>query len=199
MPALQRQNLGLKVITAEENGLPIFMKGELKSISATKSPEAQSFDFLNAVKTNMQIKEPMNEFQIINNQVDDLGMTHIKMQQFYKGIEVHGSQVILHQTNDKIDLMNGRYYPTPKISSVEPSLSAEAAETLVRADLPGVKTLSIKETDLLNMDQVTAKLVIYHHDRKIDQEKLVWHITICLLYTSPSPRDRQKYRMPSSA
>ena len=24
-------------------------------------------------------------------------------------------------------------------------------------------------------------------------------ITICLLYTSPSPRDRQKYRMPSSA
>ena len=27
-------------------------------------------------------------------------------------------------------------------------------------------------------------------------QKIVWH---CLLYTSPSPRDRQKYRMPSSA
>ena len=25
------------------------------------------------------------------------------------------------------------------------------------------------------------------------------HISICLLYTSPSPRDRQKSRMPSSA
>ena len=25
------------------------------------------------------------------------------------------------------------------------------------------------------------------------------HLTICLLYTSPSPRDRQKSRMPSSA
>ena len=25
------------------------------------------------------------------------------------------------------------------------------------------------------------------------------NIVICLLYTSPSPRDRQKYRMPSSA
>ena len=25
------------------------------------------------------------------------------------------------------------------------------------------------------------------------------HVTICLLYTSPSPRDRQKSRMPSSA
>ena len=27
----------------------------------------------------------------------------------------------------------------------------------------------------------------------------VEHVTICLLYTSPSPRDRQKSRMPSSA
>ena len=28
---------------------------------------------------------------------------------------------------------------------------------------------------------------------------LGWHIRSCLLYTSPSPRDRQKSRMPSSA
>ena len=39
-------------------------------------------------------------------------------------------------------------------------------------------------------------------DEKIDAEAL-WisdaKVTICLLYTSPSPRDRQKSRMPSSA
>ena len=38
---------------------------------------------------------------------------------------------------------------------------------------------------------------------KARQEILVWTDTalysICLLYTSPSPRDRQKCRMPSSA
>ena len=27
----------------------------------------------------------------------------------------------------------------------------------------------------------------------------LWEFYHCLLYTSPSPRDRQKYRMPSSA
>ena len=32
----------------------------------------------------------------------------------------------------------------------------------------------------------------------IDKSKFI-EFTICLLYTSPSPRDRQKYRMPSSA
>ena len=29
--------------------------------------------------------------------------------------------------------------------------------------------------------------------------ELLLHVSICLLYTSPSPRDRQKSRMPSSA
>ena len=41
-------------------------------------------------------------------------------------------------------------------------------------------------------------------DRKffmdLDAEILEWHLLdTCLLYTSPSPRDRQKSRMPSSA
>ena len=57
--------------------------------------------------------------------------------------------------------------------------------------------------------------LIQHHDREkfevqvvalgketdlLDKfEKLGVNIDICLLYTSPSPRDRQKSRMPSSA
>ena len=35
-----------------------------------------------------------------------------------------------------------------------------------------------------------------HHNSKID--KMAWD-DICLLYTSPSPRDRTRSRMPSSA
>ena len=35
--------------------------------------------------------------------------------------------------------------------------------------------------------------------RKLDSETPLLLITTCLLYTSPSPRDRQKSRMPSSA
>ena len=33
----------------------------------------------------------------------------------------------------------------------------------------------------------------------ITKEKVANNLTTCLLYTSPSPRDRQKSRMPSSA
>ena len=36
-------------------------------------------------------------------------------------------------------------------------------------------------------------------DYSIDEEKDIDKLKACLLYTSPSPRDRQKSRMPSSA
>ena len=37
------------------------------------------------------------------------------------------------------------------------------------------------------------------HRKLLNESQLLDHIETCLLYTSPSPRDRQKSRMPSSA
>ena len=40
----------------------------------------------------------------------------------------------------------------------------------------------------------------YYSKSRINlQRNMMEHLLICLLYTSPSPRDRQKSRMPSSA
>ena len=52
--------------------------------------------------------------------------------------------------------------------------------------------------------QVTLQLAVHHHNFGQLQEAArlyceVLHSQPCLLYTSPSPRDRQKSRMPSSA
>ena len=42
--------------------------------------------------------------------------------------------------------------------------------------------------------------MVYHDEYAYDSGKTKRHLCdICLLYTSPSPRDRQKSRMPSSA
>ena len=43
-----------------------------------------------------------------------------------------------------------------------------------------------------------GKYLLFDLDLEVPAE-LVVHLGICLLYTSPSPRDRQKSRMPSSA
>ena len=40
---------------------------------------------------------------------------------------------------------------------------------------------------------------LYDHLNKYDEEELVEEVKDCLLYTSPSPRDMRRARMPSSA
>ena len=57
----------------------------------------------------------------------------------------------------------------------------------------GLKLALEKDIGLLLLDLMLPGLNGYEICRKIKQEKP------CLLYTSPSPRDRQKSRMPSSA
>ena len=56
-----------------------------------------------------------------------------------------------------------------------------------RRDVPGY-ALALEEFDK-RIPEIESKL--------IDDDLVL--ITACLLYTSPSPRDRQKSRMPSSA
>ena len=57
-------------------------------------------------------------------------------------------------------------------------------------ELAELKDLAVQRRTLA--EEVVAKSTALS-DAKMEQER------ICLLYTSPSPRDRQKSRMPSSA
>ena len=66
--------------------------------------------------------------------------------------------------------------------------------TLEKAFISIIEKISIKNK--LHSLTMTAELTDIFRDRKEGVNSI---INICLLYTSPSPRDRQKSRMPSSA
>ena len=72
-------------------------------------------------------------------------------------------------------------------------LNLSVAKALERQLLDGDETMSIGEMSVLcssaRSNMLFAKLL----------PKLLTPDMVCLLYTSPSPRDRQKSRMPSSA
>ena len=50
-----------------------------------------------------------------------------------------------------------------------------------------------------NEEKYAVKVIDRSKLKKNDDNNTLREINICLLYTSPSPRDRQKSRMPSSA
>ena len=54
----------------------------------------------------------------------------------------------------------------------------------------------ILERVRLHGDSALLELTNQYDDRQVESAE---QLEICLLYTSPSPRDRQKSRMPSSA
>ena len=53
--------------------------------------------------------------------------------------------------------------------------------------------------DLVIVPALAESRAVYGLDKKTGEEKWACESKACLLYTSPSPRDRQKSRMPSSA
>ena len=83
----------------------------------------------------------------------------------------------------------------PLVATAEPSeeLTAElmpAIETGLASEDVAVRSWAIQAAALLQGDDATDALVA-------DLENV--NMPVCLLYTSPSPRDRTRSRMPSSA
>ena len=97
----------------------------------------------------------------------------------------------------------GAYYVASRAAETL-NLDKEEKEIIACASIlhdighgPFSHTLEFILRNTLNVDHVdlTEKLILGKYDIFDPEEKEY----ICLLYTSPSPRDRQKSRMPSSA
>ncbi len=178
LPALQRQpkNSYLKVVERSKNGTPIMIKGSLEQISSGRAINQQAYDYLEAIKNPILIKNPGEEFSVLEKNTDKLGHTHIKMQQTFEGVEVYGGEVWLHAQKGQVNLFNGRTYPTPTLENVSPTISAKAAQEIANQDV-SLKTSITKVTGLAAkfMAQPTApKLIIYHQENQ-KAAQLAWH------------------------
>ena len=59
---------------------------------------------------------------------DSVGASHVRLNQFYRGLPVFGAQVVVHMNDRGITAINGHYVPDLKIST-KPNLSADQAAT----------------------------------------------------------------------
>jgi bacillolysin len=149
------------------------LKGQSLAVRATQ--------YLDVLKSVMDIKNPADEFDVKNIDTEELGQSHVRMQQKYNGIPIWGSEVIVHEKQGRIELMNGNYFPTPSLDNTTPTVLQEAAENTVKADLEakgGFKVLDENSKKYIeNGKQFRSELVIFHVEDKTYGEKLAWHVT----------------------
>ena len=79
-----------------------------------------------------------NSLVVLQKSNDDIGMTHTRYAQYYKGVLVEGAQVLVHEKNGFITSVNGSW--VKDISGSEtPNISVENALTFAKAQMPADK------------------------------------------------------------
>ena len=181
---------GLHFVRTPDTGLPYFIKGTPNDWDGNADLARQYELYFSEIADEMQCENPAEEFVFTMSETDRLDITHTRFEQYFSGIKVYDSEVILHSKNNTVFLFNGRFFPTPDLSDVMPTVNANTALTTVKNAVGISETVSVTPGfEFLIADETeVSELVIYHTDGDIDREKLAWHITYI-----PTLADRFEY------
>ena len=93
----------LKKPELNQNKVPRFFEKEKSTLKSatTQTPEEQFYTFHNSIKQTTKLSEPSKQLKIIESYTDKLGITHIKAQQYFKGIKVYGAESFVHVSSRK--------------------------------------------------------------------------------------------------
>lgn len=113
----------------EKANVPVFVKERFaEKFSSSNTSNALNYLKKNEGKTG--IKNPDKNLKVKDSQKDKLGMTHVRFNQSINGVNVEGSEVIVHfNKNNEVVSVNGRVNQTIADDAVDTtaSLSSDAA------------------------------------------------------------------------
>ncbi|KXK37806.1 MAG: M4 family metallopeptidase [Saprospiraceae bacterium] len=166
---------GLKAGMFGNRNVPLYIEGTLAN-STTKGSRAenQAYEYLRAAAPLMKIKNPDLEFSVLSTYEDELGMTHIKMQQMAGNVPVYGGEVILHSRKGAIEFLNGHYFPSIKMESLTPVMTEKQTLDVVKEDLGASLTYEVDVTILGDMSTKTELVVLPMDDQTF---RLAYHLT----------------------
>ena len=124
-------------IQVERRGPSVWVTGSPKHLETnTRHKYAQQYAYLEAIKQKIGIKNPQEEYVLVEETKDDLEMHHSKMQQKFKGLPVFSGEVILHSSAGKITHMNGYVYDVDEdLDPAHVKLNKQQALDMVYRDL----------------------------------------------------------------
>jgi bacillolysin len=90
-----------------------------------------------------------SDLKTVRSETDAIKMTHVRLDQFYRGLRVFGAQLIVHMNNKGITGVNGDYVSDISVSTV-PALNEAAAQQAAVGALHknGADNLKVDKTEL---------------------------------------------------
>lgn len=182
----RRQSDVRRVVNDPHTGIPISIRTQtgLAQRSVAKSISgARAFTdtYLSKVQDLLPLKDAKQEFDISDFHIDELGFSHVKLQQVFKGLPVWGSEAIIHVSPKGEELLNGRFTYTPQLPSLQPKLSAEQAiaqvEKQVSKDFP-VVPIGPKQSERMQYAGPRANLLIYAEVNRPNKHYLAYEVEI---------------------
>ena len=159
---------------------PVFIEKKVTAAQseAAISTEERFYRFLEETKEITRIPGPREQFRIRGIHTDHLGITHIRSIQLYKGVEIYGSESILHLDMEK-ERFTGSCKSLAEDLTVVPVIDATGCLRTVQNDLRQVtryKELTTDEKKLLKYDAPQCTLVMY--DKGNNDFVISWAVII---------------------
>ena len=121
----------------------------------------------------LRLDDPHAELVLVQRHTDELGRTHLRFQQEYRGVPVWPADVIVHlNPAGHVDVMNGAFVPTPKKLGTVPVLDAATAAEYARTGL----------TDGAEAEVSASELIIYAPGDT--PPRLAWKLELAIGVTS---------------
>ncbi|WP_455662111.1 M4 family metallopeptidase [Pradoshia sp.] len=143
----------------EKANVPLFVKERHAERFSSSNP-ANALKYLEKNKEETGLSHPDKNLEVKDVQKDELGMTHVRFNQSVNGVNVEGSEVIVHfNEENEVVSVNGRTNQTLESSQVDTkaSISSAAAIKAAKASVNASKELTYEPT---------SELVVYPFEGK---------------------------------
>ncbi|MGB3585177.1 MAG: M4 family metallopeptidase [Tunicatimonas sp.] len=138
-------------------------------------PAAANF-YLRGVADLMQINDPTLEFVPKQQWQDTQSAQHLRLQQQYQGVEIYGSEIIVHADQLVVQGLNGRYLATPQALNTIPSVTSSEATQVALSQFESIISFSEEQKQLLQYSGPETKLVILPTWVAAGQPQLAWQV-----------------------
>ena len=193
----------IEVREKDARGVASFVTGNLGRLLGPGTTENAARAFLRT-KTDILPIAAGDDFQPVATMHDDLGQTHVKMQQFFNGLPVVGAEYIVHAERDgRVVAMNGRFAQTeglerePRVDGWTALETAVAQRGITNGSFEGRPELTYVVNEKGNTFLAWAINISYVNEQGPQLDRIFASaVTSDLVYVAPQfkyAKNRQTY------